>query len=161
MEKLETENTNTEQTQENSEVVIEDPKAVLAALERAKSDAKKFREEKEKLEIDLSSKDQAIAEYSGKLLREKIVQKLANEGLKEPKRFLKFIDTLKLEFDENYEVLGLEEQLEQLKQDLPEIFDAKVRVGGQADAAIKASVSTQYSASEMQAAKILGKSSRI
>ncbi len=161
MEKLETENTNTEQTQENSEVVIEDPKAVLAALERAKNDAKKFREEKEKLEIDLSSKDQAIAEYSGKLLREKIVQKLAAEGLKEPKRFLKFIDTLKLEFDENYEVLGLEEQLEQLRQDLPEIFDAKIRVGGQADTAVKASVSTQYTASEMQAAKILGKSVRI
>jgi hypothetical protein len=161
VEKLETENTNTEQTQENSEVVIEDPKAVLAALERAKNDAKKFREEKEKLEIDLSSKDQAIAEYSGKLLREKIVQKLAAEGLKEPKRFLKFIDTLKLEFDENYEVLGLEEQLEQLRQDLPEIFDAKIRVGGQADTAVKASVSTQYTASEMQAAKILGKSVRI
>lgn len=158
---METENTNTEQTQENSEVVIEDPKAVLAALERAKNDAKKFREEKEKLEIDLSSKDQAIAEYSGKLLREKIVQKLAAEGLKEPKRFLKFIDTLKLEFDENYEVLGLEEQLEQLRQDLPEIFDAKIRVGGQADTAVKASVSTQYTASEMQAAKILGKSVRI
>lgn len=161
MVRLETENTNIEQTQENPEVVIEDPKAVLAALERAKNDAKKFREEKEKLETDLNSKDQAIAEYSGKLLKEKIAQKLASEGLKEPKRFLKFIDTTKLEFDENYEILGLEEQLEQLKQDLPEIFDAKVRVGGQADTAIKASVSTQYSASEMQAAKILGKSSRI
>lgn len=157
MEKLETNNTETTETQENSEIVIEDPKAVLAALERAKGDAKKFREEKEKLEIDLSSKDQAIAEYSGKLLREKIVQKLAAEGLKEPKRFLKFIDTLKLEFDENYEVVGLDEQLKQLKEDLPEIFDAKLRVGGQADAAIKASVSTQYSATEMQAAKILGR----
>lgn len=157
MEKLETNNTETTEIQENSEVVIDDPKAVLAALERAKGDAKKFREEKEKLETDLSSKDQAIAEYSGKLLREKIVQKLAAEGLKEPKRFLKFIDTLKLEFDENYEVVGLDEQLKQLKEDLPEIFDAKLRVGGQADAAIKASVSTQYTATEMQAAKILGR----
>lgn len=157
MEKLETENTNTEETQENSEVVIDDPKAVLAALERAKNDAKKFREEKEKLETDLNSKDQAIAEYSGKLLKEKIAQKLAAEGLKEPKRFLKFIDTGKLEFDENYEVTGLDEQLKQLKEDLPEIFDAKLRVGGQADTAVKASVSTQYSATEMQAAKILGR----
>lgn len=156
---METENTNIEQ--ENTEPVIEDAKAVLSALERAKNDAKKFREEKEKLEIDLNNKDQAIAEYSGKLLKEKIIQKLAAEGLKDPSRFLRFINTTNLQFDENDEIVGLNEQLEQLKQDLPEIFDAKVRVGGQADTAIKASVSTQYTASEMQAAKILGKSSRI
>ena len=154
---METENTNTEQAQENTEPIIEDAKAVLSALECAKNDAKKFREEKEKLEIDLNSKNQTIAEYSGKLLKEKITQKLAAEGLKDPKRFLKFIDTVKLEFDENYEVLGLEEQLENLKQDLPEIFDPKLRVGGQADTAIRASVSTQYSATQLQAAKILGK----
>jgi hypothetical protein len=157
VDKLETENNNMEQSQENTEPVIEDAKAVLSALERAKSDAKKFREEKEKLEKDLNDKDQTIAQYSGKLLKEKIVQKLSIEGLKDPERFLKFIDTTNLEFDENYEIVGLNKQLEQLKQDLPEIFDAKLRVGGQADTAIKASVSTRYSASEMQAAKILGK----
>lgn len=142
---------------ESQETVINDPKAVLDALDRAKSDAKKFREEKEKLEVDLNSSNQKIAEFSGRLLNEKIVQRLSAEGLKEPKRFVKYLDTLKLEFDENLEVKGLDEQLEQLKSDFPEIFDPKVRVGGQADTAIKASVSTQYSASEMQAAKILGK----
>lgn len=149
--------TNNTETQESQEPVINDPKAVLDALDRAKSDAKKFREEKEQLENDLNSKDQKIAEFSGRLLNEKIVQKLSTEGLKEPARFIKYLDTTKLEFDENLEINGLEEQLEQLKKDFPEIFDPKVRVGGQADAAIKASVSTQYTASEMQAAKILGK----
>jgi hypothetical protein len=149
--------TNNTETTEIQEPVINDPKAVLDALDRAKSDAKKFREEKEKLEIDLNSKDQRIAEFSGKLLHEKVIQKLSTEGLKEPKRFIKYIDTLKLDFDENFEITGLDEQLEQLKQDFPEIFDAKVRVGGQADTAIKASVSTQYSASQLQAAKILGR----
>lgn len=150
------ETNNTEAT-ESQEVVINDPKAVLDALDRAKSDAKKFREEKEQLEIDLNSKDQKIAEFSGKLLREKVNQRLSNEGLKEPGRFLKYLDLNKLEFDDNLDIIGFDEQLEQLKKDFPEIFDAKVRVGGQADSAIKASVSTQYSASEMQAAKILGK----
>lgn len=139
------------------EVVIEDPKAVLDALDRAKSDAKKFREEKEKLEIDLNSKDQAIAEYSGKLLREKVIQKISEEGIKDPKRILKFVNLNALEFDENFDVVGFEDQFKQLKEDLPEVFDAKLRVGGQADAAIKASVSTQFSASQLQAAKILGK----
>ena len=141
---------------ETNEAVINDPKAVLEALERAKADAKKFREEKEQLEVDLNSKDQRIAEFSGRLLNEKIVQRLSNEGIKEPKRFVRYLDTLKLEFDENLEVVGLDEQLDQLKTDLPEIFDAKLRVGGQADTAVKASVSTRFSATEMQAAKILG-----
>jgi hypothetical protein len=146
--------TNNENTQE---VVIEDPKAVLDALDRAKNDAKKFREEKEQLEIDLNSKDQKIAEYSGKLLHEKVLQKISAEGIKEPRRLMKFMDLTKFEFDENLEVVGFDDQFNQLKEDLPEIFDPKLRVGGQADAAIRANVSTQYSATQLQAAKILGK----
>lgn len=146
------------ETNENTEeVTIEDPKAVLAALDRAKADAKKFREEKEQLEIDLNSKDQAIAEYSGKLLHEKVMQKISAEGIKEPRRLMKFMDLTKFEFDENLDVKGFDEQFSQLKEDLPEIFDPKLRVGGQADTAVKASVSTRYSATELQAAKILGK----
>lgn len=149
--------TNEQVTEEVTEVTIEDPKAVLAALDRAKADAKKFREEKEKLEIDLNSKDQTIAEYSTKLLREKVIQKISAEGIKDPKRILKFMNINTLEFDENLEVVGFEDQFNQIKEDLPEIFDAKLRVGGQADAGVKATVSTQYSATQLQAAKILGK----
>jgi hypothetical protein len=151
---LETNNTEAIQSEEP---VINDPKAVLDALDRAKSDAKKFREEKEQLETDLNSKDEKIAKISNRLLNEKIVQRLSAEGLKEPDRFVKYLDTTKLEFDENLDISGLDEQLEGLRNDFPEIFDPKVRVGGQADAAIKASVSTKYTATEMQAAQILGK----
>lgn len=158
MDKLETNNTEaTETTEATEEATLNDPKAVLAALDRAKNDAKKFREEKERLEIDLNSSNQKIAEFSGKLLKEKVAQRLSAEGLKEPKRFIKYLDTLKLDFDENLEVTGLDEQLEQLKADLPEIFDAKLRVGGQADTSLKATINTQYSATQLQAAKILGK----
>lgn len=155
---METNNTEaTETTEATEEATLNDPKAVLAALDRAKNDAKKFREEKERLEIDLNSSNQKIAEFSGKLLKEKVAQRLSAEGLKEPKRFIKYLDTLKLDFDENLEVTGLDEQLEQLKADLPEIFDAKLRVGGQADTSLKATINTQYSATQLQAAKILGK----
>jgi hypothetical protein len=143
--------------EEQTEVVIEDPKAVLSALDRAKTDAKKFREEKEQLEVDLSSKNQLIADYSGKLLREKVMQKISKEGIKDPQRVLKFIDLSKLEFDEDFEVVGFDDEFANVKQDLPELFDAKLRVGGQADSAVQASVSTQYSATQLQAAKILGK----
>lgn len=150
---METQETN----QEEVPVVIEDPKAVLDALDRAKSDAKRFREEKEKLEVDLNSKNQTIAEFSTKLLREKVIQKIAAEGIKDPKRILKFMNINTLEFDENLEIVGFDDQFNQIKEDLPEIFDPKLRVGGQADTAVKASVSTQFTATQLQAAKILGK----
>jgi hypothetical protein len=68
------------------------------------------------------------------------------------------MDLTKFEFDDNLNVVGFEDQFSQLKEDLPEIFDPKLRVGGQADSGVKASVSTRYSATELQAAKILGKS---
>lgn len=145
----------TENNQE--EVTIEDPKAVLAALDRAKSDAKKFREEKEQLEVDLNSKDMKIAEYSGKLLHEKVLQKISAEGVKDPRRLLRFMDMTKFEFDENLDVVGFEDQFGKLKEDLPEIFDPKLRVGGQADSAVSSAVNTKISATQLQAAKILGK----
>lgn len=151
------ETNNTEEQATTEETTLNDPKAVLAALDRAKSDAKKFREEKEKLEVDLNSSNQKIAEFSGKLLHEKVLQKISAEGVKEPRRLLKFMDLTKFEFDDNLDVVGFEDQFKQLQEDLPEIFDPKLRVGGQADTAVKASVSTQYSATQLQAAKILGK----
>jgi hypothetical protein len=149
---LETNNQDT-----NEEVTIEDPKAVLSALERAKNDAKRFREEKEKLESDLNNKEELISQYSSNLLREKIKQRLSEEGIKDSSRVLKFMDMNSLQFDENLDVIGFEDQMEKLRNDLPEIFDPKLRVGGQADAAVQASVSTSYSASQLQAMKILGR----
>lgn len=156
---METNNTEEQSATEatTEETTLNDPKAVLAALDRAKSDAKKFREEKEKLEVDLNSSNQKIAEFSGKLLHEKVLQKISAEGVKEPRRLLKFMDLTKFEFDDDLNVVGFEDQFKQLQEDLPEIFDPKLRVGGQADTAVKASVSTQYSATQLQAAKILGK----
>lgn len=146
-----------ENTESVEEVTIEDPKAVLAALDRAKADAKKYREQAEKLELDLSGKNQLVSEYSSKLLTEKVVQMLGAEGVKDPKRILKYMDISGLKFDDEFNVVGFQDQFNSLKEELPEVFDAKLRVGGQADTAVKASVSTQYTATEMQAMKILGK----
>jgi hypothetical protein len=151
----------TQQPSENQvveqEVKIEDPAAVLGALERAKAEAKKFREEKEKLEADLENTNQIAAKFSAKLLEEKVKTKLESNGLKDPSRFLRFVDFNQLSLDDNNDVIGFEDQFASLKQDLPEIFDAKLRVGGQADTAAATSVNTRISATELQARQILGK----
>ena len=139
------------------EIRIEDPAAVLGALERAKAEAKRFREEKEKLEGDLENTNQAAAKFSAKLLEEKVKSKLESNGLKDPSRFLRFVDFNQLYLDDTNEVVGFEDQFASLKQDLPEIFDAKLRVGGQADTAASTVVNTRISATELQARQILGK----
>lgn len=151
----------TQQPSENQavqeEVKIEDPAAVLSALERAKAEAKKFREEKERLEADLQASTQVAANFSAKLLEEKVKAKLESNGLKDPSRLLRFVDFTKLSLDDANEIIGFEDQFETLRQDLPEIFDAKLRVGGQADTAAATSVNTRISATELQARQILGK----
>lgn len=149
--------TNSTEEVTTEDTTLNDPKAVLAALDRAKNDAKKFREEKEKLEVDLNSSNQKIADFSGKLLHEKVLQKISEQGVKDGRRLLKFMDLTKFEFDDNFDVVGFDSQFNQLKEDLPEIFDPKLRVGGQADSGVKASVSTQFTATQLQAAKILGR----
>lgn len=143
--------------EEVTEPVIEDPKAVLSALERAKADAKKFREEKEELEARFTEKEETLSKYMGTLMKQKVSEKLSQQGITDSSRVIKFVDMSQISLDEDFNVIGFEDQLDQLKVDLPEIFDPKLRVGGQADAAVQASVSTQYSATEMQAMKILGK----
>ena len=151
-----------QQTQQPSEnqteqVKIEDPAAVLSALERAKAEAKKFREEKEKLEQELENKTQLVAGYSEKLLQEKVKASIEATGVKDAARFIKMIDFNQISLTDANEVSGLDTQLESLKQDFPEVFDAKLRVGGQGDTAAATSVNTKISATELQARKILGR----
>ena len=141
----------------NEEVSIEDPKAVLSALERAKTDAKKFREEKDIVEEALEQSKQELSKYVGSLAKQKVASELASRGITNAERALKFVDMSQIDLDEDFNLIGLEDQLENLKNDLPEIFDPRFRVGGQADSAVQATVTTQYSATEMQAMKILGK----
>lgn len=141
----------------NEEVTIEDPKAVLSALERAKADAKKFREEKEKLEAEFEQSKEMLTKYTSSLAKQKVVEQLAEKGISDSARAIKFVDMSKIEMDDEFNIIGLEDQLDSLKEDLPEVFDPKFRVGGQADSAVQATVTTQYSATEMQARKVLGK----
>ena len=147
-----------EQIEQGTEIEIKDPKAVLEALNRAKSEAKKYREEKEELAYKLSALEDQNAQYSGALLRQKTKERIAELGVKDADRLLKYIDFQKLDADPLLnEIHGLDEQIDSIKQDLPELFDPKLRVGGQADAADKVVPEVGKSASELQARYLLGR----
>lgn len=147
-----------EQTQtDGTSQEIKDPEAVLAALDRAKKDAKQFREEKEALETKLAQYEQDNAKYSGKLLREKVIQELSKTWVGNHERLLKYLKFENLSFDEDLNVLGLDDQIKELKSDFPELFDPKLLVAGKADSAESRPVDKKISASELQAAAILGR----
>ena len=66
---------------EGTSTEIKDPAAVLAALERAKADAKKFREEKEALETQIEDYKNKTSQVNSKLLNEKITKYLLDKGI--------------------------------------------------------------------------------
>lgn len=143
--------------QNGIEPEIKDPKAVLNALERAKSEAKKFREEKEALEANVSSLTQKNAAISGKLLREKTRAAIQDLGIKDADRLIKYVDFGQLDFTDEYDLVGLSDQIDNIRKDLPELFDPKLRVAGQADAADAKVAPVGKSASELQANYLLRK----
>lgn len=143
--------------QDGTSEEIKDPAAVLAALERAKKDAKAAREEKEALEAKLTQYEQDNAKFSGRLLRERVIQELSNHNITNTERILKFVKFDSLSFDDELNIVGLEDQIKELKSDFPELFDPKLLVAGKADSAESAPVDKKLSASERQAMAVLGR----
>jgi hypothetical protein len=136
---------------------IKDPAAVLAALDRAKKDAKQFREEKEALELEIIKSQDQIAKFSGKLLKEKVLQEVAKQYVGPSERLLKFINFDALSFDDEFNLLGFDDQMDRIKKDFPEIFDPKLLVAGKADSADSKPVEKNISTSEKLAKIALGR----
>lgn len=147
-----------EQTQvDGTSQEIKDPEAVLAALDRAKKDAKQFREEKEALEAKMAQYEEQNAKFSRKLLKERVIQELGKHNIANTERILKFIKFEGLTFDDEFNVLGLDDQIKELKSDFPELFDPKLLVAGKADSAEAKSVDKPISTSEKLAKIALGR----
>lgn len=142
---------------EGTSAEIRDPEAVLAALERAKKEAKEFRLEKEKLEEELQKQNTEVAKFSGKLLREKIEKELSKLNISNSDRILKYLNIANLTFDDDLNIVGLDEQIKEMKKDFPELFDPKLLVGGKADAGATQSVEKKVSTSELLAKIAMGR----
>ena len=147
---------------ENTELVegtsteIKDPVAVLAALERAKNDAKRFRMEKEAVEQEMLSTKEKAELVQTKLKNDKIIRSLLENGVPNADKLLKYIKTSEIQLTDDFEIDGLDVQLADLRNDFPELFDPKKIVGGRADSAVSSHVETPISATELQARYVLG-----
>lgn len=141
---------------DGTSVEIKDPAAVLAALDRAKADAKKFRTEKEAMEQEIVATREKLSLNQTKLKNDKIIRELLEKGVPNADKLLKYIKTSEIELTDDFEIDGLDDQLESLKVDFPELFDPKMIVAGKADSGITSSVDSPLSASELQAKYVLG-----
>jgi hypothetical protein len=141
---------------EGTSTEIKDPIAVLAALERAKNDAKRFRTEKETVEQEIATTKQQINLIQTKLKNDKIIKSLMDNGVPNADKLLKYIKTSEIELTDDFEINGLDLQLGDLRNDFPELFDPKKIVGGRADSGVSSHVDAPMSATELQAKYVLG-----
>jgi hypothetical protein len=147
-----------EETQlDGTSTEIKDPKAVLDALDRAKKEAKQFRLEREDLEKKFNEVSDSASTLKSKYINQMINRHLADLGIPNAERLMKYIKSDSLILNEDLELEGLEEQIESIKKDFPELFDPKLLVGGKVNSAQSTPVSTRLSASEMQARMVLGR----
>lgn len=140
---------------EGTSTEIRDPKAVLDALDKAKAEAKKFRLEKEALEVQLTESSQKALSIQSNLMNEKINKHLSSLGIQHGDKLSKYLKLDALSLTEDFEVAGLDEQIASLKTDFPELFDPKFIVAGKADSGIAASLEVPKSASDLQAKMVL------
>lgn len=145
---------------------IKDPKAVLDALERAKADARKYREQAEGLQEQVSSltteRDKLKESLDSDEWRNKVRDLSIRQALKDqghnPDRVMKYLSLDGISLDEEGKLSGLDESLATVKKDLPELFDPKRRVGGAADLFEKGDVDTKKTGSQTQVARLLNRS---
>lgn len=159
----------TEDTQEATkpeDVTINDPKAVLEALERAKNDAKtnreRFEAEEKKVSdlqkrIDALSSDEVLGGYKRKIVELQVKAALEKEGIKETDRVVKYLSLADYDLDDDGNVTGFTENLAQVKKDLPELFDTKRRVGGAADLFANADATEKKTGTQMQLDQLYGR----
>ena len=142
---------------EGTSTEIRDPKAVLEALDKAKAEAKKFRLEKEALELQVNETSAKASQVQSKLINEQINRHLSSLGIQHGEKLFKYLKLDGITLNEDYEVSGLDEQITALKTDFPELFDPKFIVAGKADGAVTTSVDVPMSTSDLQAKLVLKK----
>lgn len=143
---------------------VKDPEAVLAELRRAQEDLKTLRAKVTAVETERDSlKEQMDSldpdKWKSNALDAQVRLALLNQGIKDADRLMPYIGTEGLDLDETGKVTGLDERLGNLKKDLPEVFDPKVRAGGKADIFASNPANEKIDPFEAQVKRALGHAS--
>lgn len=119
-----------------------DVEAMQAALKKANDEAKTYRLERNSLKEELDRAQTASQEFKAGYVQMKAEKALAEAGLSNGKA-AKYLDYSKVTVTDAGELEGLAEQLESLKEDLPELFATTKSLARGADASDRREAQTQ------------------
>ena len=109
---------------------IKDPEAFLAEHYRAKDEAAELRRTNAELQAQVeASGDDAVAKWRDRALKAEAKANLEGQGLKNPDRILKYLNLEGVDFDDEGNLAGLGDKVNEVKTDFPELFDVKRRAG--------------------------------
>lgn len=145
-----------ELTQETLDSLIAEKDKMTDALDRYKKENEKFRVQRDEYKAAAES-GEANEKFKSAALTAEAKLRLANNGIKDPDRILKYLSFDGVDFGEDGTIAGLDEKIETVKGDFPELFDSKRRVGGRVDAAANNPVRVEKSVTDMQLDKLFGK----
>ena len=143
----------------SDEVTIEDPAALLKAHDKLKQDITDMRarlKEMEKAKNDLqeladSLSPENFAKMKERALKAEIKALLEADGIPNAEGVIKYLDLKDVDYDEDNNIVGVDEKLDALRNDLPLLFDKKARAGRSgADIHEKNPANTQKSTTEAQ-----------
>lgn len=126
------------------------------ALDRYKKENQKFREERDDYKAQAEA-GEVNEKFKNAALTAEAKLRLSSLGIKDPDRILKYVAFDGVEWGEDGKLAGLDEKIDTVKNDFPELFDVKRRVGGQVDAAADNPVHAQKSVTEMQVDRLFTK----
>ena len=114
---------------------VEDEQAFLKAyydarqqLSELRAEVKAIEKERDELKTQVENvSDDAVQKLKDELLKTKVAAKLSEDGLPDVSGVIKYLNYDGVELDDEGNVTGLDERLDDLKNDLPTLFDAKKR----------------------------------
>lgn len=125
-----------------------------SALDRYKKENQKFRTERDEYKAAAEA-GEANEKFKSAAITAEAKLQLQASGIKDPDRILKYLALDSVGFDEEGKLTGLDTSIETVKNDFPELFDAKRRVGGKVDAAASSPTALKKSASQLQAEQLI------
>lgn len=137
------------------ELTQDDIDKLEKALERAKKDAQKFREERDEYKVAAEA-GEVNEKFKQAALTAEAKLRLGAAGIKDPERVLKYLSFDGVEWGEDGNLAGLDEKIETVKSDFPELWGAKRRVES-IDAAANNPVKIEKSTTEAAVDKALGR----
>jgi uncharacterized protein (UPF0264 family) len=145
---------------ENDE--IRDYPNLLKMYREAVEELKDERDKRKTLEAtnaDLTKKletkpEEVESEWKKKAIASEAKAALNATGVKDADRFFKYLDLSNVDYDEEGQLVGLDDAVTTITTDFADVFDPKKRVGGKADIHTKGATEHVMTASEIAAAQL-------